>query len=255
VRDMEGLAVATVQKVSDHLPSLLFVTGTDTDVGKTVVSAALACYLDRSGPVFVTKPLQTGVGPGEPGDAAEIRRLSGLSEAAVHEGVRLRDPLAPTTAARREGIQLPTVEQLAVDIATQFQRPGSLIVEGAGGLLVGLDGEGRNLADIAGQLRPDDLGFVVVVRSGLGTLNHTLLTVEGVRARNLPIAGLVIGSWPKEPDLADRCNLAELPELTGVPVIGRIPAGAAALEPADFRAAAAGWFGPSWRDLDPEEAL
>jgi dethiobiotin synthetase len=245
--------VATVQDVSDQLPKLLFVTGTDTDVGKTVVSAALACYLNGSRPVFVTKPLQTGVGPGEPGDAAEIRRLSGLSEAAVHEGVRLRDPLAPTTAARREGVRLPTADQLAVGIATQFQRPGSLIVEGAGGLLVGLDGEGRNLADVAGRLRADELGFVVVVRSGLGTLNHTLLTVEALRARNLPIAGLVIGSWPKEPDLADRCNLAELPELTGVPVIGRIPAGAAAMEPADFQSAAAGWFDPSWRDLGPEE--
>jgi dethiobiotin synthetase len=238
--------VSGIQEVPDRLPSLLFVTGTDTGVGKTVVTAALVCYLDRcldqAGSVRATKPLQTGVGAGEPGDAAEIRRLSGLSEAEVYEGVRLRDPLAPTTAARREGIQLPSVKQLASEIEKQFLRSGSLIVEGAGGLLVGLDGEGRNLADLAGHLRADDLGFVVVVRSGLGTLNHAQLTVEALRARKLPIAGLVIGSWPDEPDLADECNLTDLPELTGVPVIGRIPAGAGAMEPAAFRAAARSWF-------------
>jgi dethiobiotin synthetase len=84
--------------------------------------------------------------------------------------------------------------------------------------------------------------FVVVARAGLGTLNHTGLTVEALRARGLPVAGLVIGFWPAEPDLAEQCNLEDLPTTTGVPVIGRIPAGAGSLDREAFVAAAAGWF-------------
>jgi dethiobiotin synthetase len=114
-----------------------------------------------------------------------------------------------------------------------------VLVEGAGGLLVGLDAEGRGMADIAAHLTVP-FGFVVVTRSGLGTLNHTGLTVEALRRRELPIEGLIIGSWPDEPDLAEQCNLEDLPAVTGVPVIGRIPAGAGQLE--TFADDAAGWF-------------
>jgi dethiobiotin synthetase len=237
--------VSTTAPSRADLPPLLFVTGTDTGVGKTVVTAALASCLSELGEVAVHKPLQTGVRPGEPGDAAEIARLSGLGEGVVREGVRLRDPLAPTTAARREGVRLPTVGSHAAALREVQAAVRWLLVEGAGGLLVGLDDDGRNLADLAGRARlleSGRLGFVVVVRSGLGTLNHSQLTVEALRARGLPISGLVIGSWPREPGLADECNLADLPEVTGVPVIGRVPAGAASLAPAAFRAAARDWF-------------
>jgi dethiobiotin synthetase len=81
-----------------------------------------------------------------------------------------------------------------------------------------------------------------VARAGLGTLNHAGLTVEALRARGLPIAGLVIGSWPADPDLAERCNLEDLPATTGVPVIGRLPAGAGSLSREAFTAAAPTWF-------------
>ncbi|HET6987841.1 MAG TPA: dethiobiotin synthase, partial [Kribbella sp.] len=109
------------------------------------------------------------------------------------------------------------------------------------GLLVGLDAQGNNLADLARHLITP-FAFVVVARSGLGTLNHTGLTVEALRARGLPIDGLVIGSWPAEPDLAERCNLEDLPATTGVPVIARIPADAGRLDQAAFTRAAPGWF-------------
>jgi dethiobiotin synthetase len=216
---------------------ILLVTGTDTGVGKTVVTAALAV---RRGSVAVVKPAQTGVAAGEPGDLAEVTRLTGVTD--VHEGVRLRDPLAPTTAARREGVPLPSVQSQAKVIDDLARDHDTVLVEGAGGLLVGLDAEGNNLADLAACLSaPFDI--VVVARAGLGTLNHTGLTVEALRRRGLPILGLVIGSWPTEPDLAERCNLEDLPELTGVPVIGRIPAGAGLLGREAFVAAAPGWFG------------
>ncbi|WBQ06483.1 dethiobiotin synthase [Kribbella sp. CA-293567] len=219
------------------MTKILFVTGTDTGVGKTVVTAALA--VTAAGSVAVVKPAQTGVTAGEPGDLQEIQRLTGLAD--LHEGVRLRDPLAPTTAARREGASLPSVKAQAGSITDLAASRDTVIVEGAGGLLVGLDEAGHNLADLAAHLDVP-FAFVVVTRAGLGTLNHTGLTVEALRSRGLPIEGLVVGSWPAEPELAERCNLEDLPAITGVPVIARVPAGAGALDRATFLAAAGGWF-------------
>ncbi|MFI6828540.1 dethiobiotin synthase [Kribbella sp. NPDC050241] len=217
---------------------IILITGTDTEVGKTITTAALAARV--TGSVAVVKPAQTGVGPDEPGDLAEVRRLTGLTE--LHEGVRLRDPLAPTTAARRAQVPLPSVESQAKSIDDLAATWDTVLVEGAGGLLVGLDDAGHDLADLASHLTMP-FTFVVVARSGLGTLNHTGLTVEALRSRGLPIQGLIIGSWPAEPDLAEQCNLEDLPVTTGVPVIGRIPAGAGRLDREAFTAAAPGWFG------------
>jgi dethiobiotin synthase len=219
------------------MSAILFVTGTDTGVGKTIVTAALAA--STSGAVAVVKPAQTGVTADEPGDLDEVRRLTGVED--LHEGVRLLEPLAPTTAGRRQGVALPSVDDHARAIDKLAAERDLVLVEGAGGLLVGLDDDGNDLADLAARLETP-FAFVVVARAGLGTLNHTGLTVEALRARGLPMAGLVIGSWPAEPDLAEQCNLEDLPTTTGVPVIGRIPAGAGAMEREAFVAAAAGWF-------------
>ena len=216
---------------------ILIITGTDTGVGKTITTAALAVV---TGSAAVVKPAQTGVTVDEPGDLAEIQRLTGLDD--LHEGIRLRDPLAPTTAARREGVPLPSVETQAKLIDDLARTRDTVLVEGAGGLLVGLDADGKNLADLARHLT-SPFTFVVVIRADLGTLNHSGLTVEALRARGLPIEGLVIGSWPDEPDLAEQCNLEDLPVTTGVPVIGRIPAGAGRLSREAFTSAAPSWFG------------
>jgi dethiobiotin synthase len=227
---------------------VLFVTGTDTGVGKTVVTAALAAAAAAGGsvaaasarrPVAVMKPAQTGVTADEPGDLDEVRRLTGLTD--LHEGVRLRDPLAPTTAGRRQGLPLPSIDTHAKAIGDLAATRDLVIVEGAGGLLVGLDEDGHDLADLAARLDVP-FAFVVVARAGLGTLNHAGLTVEALRSRGLPIAGLVIGSWPAEPDLAERCNLEDLPATTGVPVVGKVPAGAGALDRAAFTSAATTWL-------------
>lgn len=216
---------------------VLFVTGTDTGVGKTVATAA--CVATAEGRVAVMKPAQTGVTADEPGDLQEVERLTGLTD--LHEGIRLLDPLAPTTAGRRQGVALPAIDSHAKAIHDLAAARDLMIVEGAGGLLVGLDEDGHDLADLA-ALVDLPLAFVVVARAGLGTLNHAGLTVEALRSRGLPIAGLVIGSWPAEPSLAEECNLVDLPATTGVPIIARIPAGAGALDREAFLAAAAGWF-------------
>lgn len=226
-------------------PRVTVVTGTDTEVGKTVATAALAAaHRAAARSVAMVKPIQTGLAPGAPGDAAEVGRLAGVE---AYELVRLPEPLAPEAAAARSGAQLPTVEDLAAGCLDVAGGPDVLLVEGAGGALVRLDAAGGTILDLARALEWEDVpaeavDVVVVVRAGLGTLNHTELTVHAVRRAGLRVAGLVVGSWPAEPDLAARSNAEDLPRLTGLPLLGRLPAGAAALDPADFRKAAPGWL-------------
>lgn len=219
---------------------VVVVTGTDTGVGKTVATAALAVRADEAGSVVVVKPVQTGVGPGrEPGDAEAVHRLTGCL---VQEFTALEDPLAPDTAARLRGVTIPAVSAYADRIRHLADAYDTVLVEGAGGLLVRLDTEGGTLLDLASALSTDlSVDVIVVVRPGLGTLNHTELTVAAVRSRGLEPAGLVIGSWPTTPDLAETCNRDDLPRLTGVPVLAVLPAGSGGLSREEFRARARTW--------------
>jgi dethiobiotin synthase len=211
------------------------VTGTDTGVGKTVTTAALTVALEQAGHrVAVVKPVQTGVVPGEPGDIEDVVRLTGSS--AAEEITRLLNPLAPESAARLEGVWLPTVAEVAARIGRI--EADFVLVEGAGGLLVRLDLEGGTMVDLARAL---DAEVVVVAREGLGTLNHTELTVDRLRAEGLT-PRLVLGSCAADPGLAERSNRADLPRLTGVSIDGRIPAGAGTLDRTDFCRQAPTWF-------------
>lgn len=222
------------------LSPIMVVTGTDTGVGKTVVTAALAASLARSRSVAVLKPVQTGAPSSEPADIDEVRRLSGV--ATVREGVRLLAPLAPVAAARLEGAQLPAINAHVTTVTELVRSHDVVLVEGSGGLLVDLDADGNGLCEFAAALGAS-VSFVVVTRAGLGTLNHTLLTVEALRARELPVTGLVIGASPRAPGLAEQMNLKDLPELTRAPLLGRVPDGASALDPSVFRRRAGAWFG------------
>jgi dethiobiotin synthetase len=220
---------------------VLFVTGTDTGVGKTVATAALVVAGRAAGGTpYVVKPAQTGVATGEPGDLDEVRRLAG--DVPGHEGARLREPLAPDTAARLEGVTLPGLGEQR-DAVLAAAEDHDVVVEGAGGVLVCL-GEHWNLLDLAQTVayHRAPVGFVVVARAGLGTLNHAALTVRAIQERGLHVHGLVIGSWPAAPDLAAEQNLLDLPMMTGVSVIGRIPEGAGALPAAEFAAGVPGWL-------------
>ena len=219
----------------------LFVTGTDTGVGKTVVTAALVVARQAAGATpYVVKPAQTGVTADEPGDLDEVRRLAGA--VAGHEGVRLREPLAPDTAARLEGVELPGLAQQRDAVVTAAEGH-DVIVEGAGGLLVSL-GHHWNLLDLAQSVAyfGVPVGFVVVARAGLGTLNHAALTVFAIQHRGLHVHGVVIGSWPREPDLAATQNLLDLPVMTGVPLLGRVPEGASALSREQFADGVQDWL-------------
>lgn len=219
--------------------TVVVITGTDTGVGKTVATAALACHARVAGlDVAVCKPVQTGTADGDD-DLAEVGRLSGVGT--LVSGWRYPEPLAPVAAARRCGLALPTGPDL-VDLVTGVDRPERLtLVEGAGGLLVEIGADGYTLRDLAAQV---DAAVLVVVRAGLGTLNHAALTVESLGSQTIPCAGLVIGSWPAEPGPVETSNREALDEIA--PVRATLPAGAGSVTPTAFaelsaRAFAAGW--------------
>ncbi|MFT4124771.1 MAG: dethiobiotin synthase [Gordonia sp. (in: high G+C Gram-positive bacteria)] len=223
------------------MSATLAITGTSTDVGKTVVTAALAAaLLARDVDVAVCKPVQTGVSAGEVGDLAVVTALAG--PVPMLECVRYPDPLAPETAARHAGRPLVDPGALHRSIERFADAHDRTLIEGAGGVLVRL-GADHTLLDVATALNAD---LLVVVPAGLGALNHAELTVQAIRAAGLRPAGLVIGAWPAEPGLAERCNRADLPRLTGVPLVGVVPAGVGTLSRAAFAAAAPTWFDPDW---------
>lgn len=187
----------------------VLVTGTDTGVGKTVVSAALLKGALAAGRrVTYVKPAQTGLSE-DPGDAAVVAALTG---APTVQGVGLDEPLAPAVAAERAGVRLTRADLLAPFSGVD----GAIVGEGAGGLLVELGTDGTTLADLAADL---GLPLVVATRPGLGTLNHTRLTLEAAWARGLTVLGLVVCGHPppgSELDVATATNVEQLARMAPV---------------------------------------
>jgi dethiobiotin synthetase len=185
-----------------------FVTATDTAVGKTVVTAGLAtAFRARGRDVAIFKPVQSGALADDPtGDAALLGADCVYSFAA---------PLAPLVAARAEGktIELEPILARAQKLASEHE---ILLIEGAGGLLVPL-APGLDIAGLAVAL---GLPLIVVARAGLGTVNHTLLTIEAARARGLAVAGVVLNG---ESDMSTANNATLIEAGSGAPVLARIP--------------------------------
>jgi dethiobiotin synthase len=219
-----------------NLPGIILVTGTDTGVGKTITTAALAVVLHQTGrSVAVYKPCQSGASDGD-SDTAEIARLAG--PATAETGVVLQQPLAPVAAAAVDGTRLPRVAAHAEKVRVLAACHDHVLIEGSGGLLVELDSDGATLADLGSLLAA---AFVLVARPALGTLNHTALTLEALQARDLQVIGVVLGSWPRFPDVVHHSNRQALGTLQ-VPFLGALPQQASELSPADFRAGAAAWL-------------
>ncbi len=218
------------------------ITGTGTGVGKTIATAALAAAAHGSRlEVAVCKPVQTGsgrVGDGDD-DLAEVARLTGVTK--LVSVARYPEPLAPAAAAEMAGLPLPSADQILAAIRAA-DRPGALtLVEGAGGLLVELAASGVTLRHLAAEL---DAPVLVVTQPGLGTLNHTALTLESLASRGLRCAGLVIGSWPVTPGAAETYNREALARIA--PVRAALPDGAGMLSPAQFAAMSRRAFDPGW---------
>ncbi|MHB8845807.1 MAG: dethiobiotin synthase [Nitrospirota bacterium] len=202
----------------------IFITGTDTGVGKTYVGACIAAALRRKGiDVGVMKPAETGCrlrrGEPVPADTLVLMRAAGVADPPdLVNPYRFLAPLAPLVAAEREGkgVNLRTI---VAAYRSLEQRHEFMIVEGAGGVLVPLT-RGKSFRDLAADL---GLPVLIVARPGLGTINHTLLTIEALQRNRIPLAGIVINYvGPRASGLAERTNPAVIERLSGVPVIGII---------------------------------
>lgn len=198
----------------------LFVTATDTGVGKTEVACGLvrghrALGLD----VGAMKPAQSGEEPGEPSDADRLRAAAGGDDPPeLVCPYRFLPPLAPAVAARLAGetISLARILDAAHALAA---RHAALVVEGAGGLLTPLT-ERETFADLAVAL---GLPVLVVARAGLGTVNHAALTCEALRARRLAVHGVVLDRACQGSDASEPYNAAEIERLTGARVLAALP--------------------------------
>lgn len=216
---------------------ILCITGTNTNVGKTIATAALAAvYRQRGHAVTVVKPAQTGE-PAGSGDLATIARLLGEDEGVNYvEFARYPDPLAPRTAALHAGMPMLDRDEVVEQIRALDAPERVVLVEGAGGLLVEL-GE-FTLVDVAQCL---DAPVLLVTHTQLGALNAAALTTTVLVQAKVACVGLIAGSYSAAPELAERLNLEDLPRVTGVPLLGVIPEGVGQLAPDVLRAEAATW--------------
>jgi dethiobiotin synthetase len=202
----------------------LFFTATDTGVGKTIVAAAVARVLRGQGrDCRVCKPVATGASQinGRWLSEDTIRLGEGAGQTGEWEQITpwtFAEPVAPPVAARLAGVVL-TLNALVAAVRNRYQ-PGSVVlVEGVGGLLCPLT-ERETIADLAVAL---GLPLIVVTRRSLGTLNHTLLTLEAARTRGLSVAGIVVNETAPATTVADRTNVEELARRTSIPILAVVP--------------------------------
>ena len=199
----------------------LFITGTDTGVGKTVVACAVVRALrERGFDVGVMKPMETGVLNEGPLDAQALRDAAGVSDT-IEEICPLQFalPAAPNVAAAEEG-RIVDLDRVRDNYATLAARHEVMVVEGAGGLLVPT-APGHDMGDLAQGL---DLALIVVARMALGTINHTLLTLREIERRKIPLAGVILSESNGPISNSDRANLTHLRAELGDTVVGEITA-------------------------------
>jgi dethiobiotin synthetase len=194
-----------------------FVTGTDTGVGKTVLAAAIIASMRARGvAVGALKPVITGLDvaadPEWPPDHELLARAAGLAPEEINS-IAYGPPVSPHLAAAVTGRELD-VNQLLSAVQAAASTTDALIVEGVGGLLVPL----TETYDVRRFAFDIGLPIVIAARPGLGTINHTLLTLEAGRAAGLELLAVVMTPWPAEPDAIERSNRETIERLGGVPV-------------------------------------
>lgn len=204
----------------------IFITGTDTGVGKTLITAALALHLKKRGlTVGVMKPIETGISPSREArsDAARLRSIIDSDEPlGAIRPYAFELPVAPLTAAQQEGqpINLETIKKVYRLLSNRYD---AMVVEGVGGVRVPITPK-IGVTDLIRTLR---LPVVVVGRSGLGGINHALLTVEALKRQKIRIIALVLNrTHPIRSAIAhiqERSTLEILRKQSGVPVLGPLP--------------------------------
>lgn len=200
----------------------LFVTGTDTDAGKTVLSAALIAAMRASGLAVVAhKPAVSGFDElaGEwPADHVLLGSICEMPPEQVSP-LRYGQPLSPHLATRLAGAPVEDAQVIAAAITSRdvaAEKEAALIVEGVGGLLVPLT-DTLTVRALAVELR---LPLLIAARPGLGTINHTLLTIEAARGADLDVRAVVLTPWPADPSAIERSNRETIAQLGEVEVAG-----------------------------------
>lgn len=202
------------------LPKSVFITATDTGIGKTVVAAALALCLRDQGRVAAFKPVESGV-PSTDGNLADSEILAQASHLEDFEAAclyRLTHPLAPAVAAEMEGVQIHP-DRILRRIRSLKRNHDYLVVEGIGGVRVPIRWD-YSVLDLMSDLA---LPVLLVARAGLGTLNHTLLTLDAIQARGLQTWAILLNSCSTTPGIDEQTNPRALKKLTGVDRIGVLP--------------------------------
>lgn len=201
----------------------IFITGTDTGVGKTIVSAVLARLLKMRGcNVGVMKPVTSGCREEDSSlvsdDARILCQAAAIPYSALVAPYCLSAPLAPAESARRENVTINfnKIRESFEQLCSQYD---FVIVEGAGGLMVPLAG-GLMIADLAIMLQ---LPLLVVARPSLGTINHTVLTCFSAQQMGIQVAGVIINNYPSTPDQAEKSASHHIGSLCGAPVLGVWP--------------------------------
>ena len=202
----------------------VFITGTDTGVGKTLIAAALARLLrERGVDVGVMKPIETGCALKQdkliPRDASYLKKAAGVSDVLeLINPYRFRNPIAPWPAALREGKKIAFTKIIAA--RERLQKAHSfLIVEGVGGLMVPIT-DRHEVIDLVLAL---NLPVLLVARAGLGTLNHTLLTIQHGKARGIDFVGVLLNNTDNKNGLAEQTNRSVLEKKMDIPVLGPYP--------------------------------
>ena len=202
-----------------------FITGTDTGVGKTVISSALAAVLNsETSSVVVYKPIQTGIFEKTQGGFAEdivfVKYFANLScSFAEMNTYTLPAPFSPHLAAELAGMRI-NVSDILSHYKTLQKKYQWILVEGAGGLGVPINRNGFLMADLVKEM---NLPLIIVTRVSVGTINHTLLTVKFARSFGLEIKGLIFNQMPKKIGPPERDNPNIISKLTGLPVLGIFP--------------------------------
>ncbi|AVF24214.1 dethiobiotin synthase [Paenibacillus larvae] len=210
-----------MNKVNPEVIRGLFVTGTDTDVGKTVVTMAITAMLRADGlNVGVWKPVQSGAPLGSGiTDAERLLQSTGIDEPPeMVAPFTFEAPLTPMLAAKQAGVTLTLKELVAAGVPL-IKRYEALVIEGAGGVAVPITNDAL-VADLIAELRVPAL---IVARSGLGTINHTLLTVSWLRHYKIPIVGVIMNDGeltdlPEDSSIATNAELIEY--YSGLKVLG-----------------------------------
>lgn len=206
----------------------IFITGTDTGIGKTLVTACLTAFLREKGIHAIPyKPVQSGALKTEEGllaeDVAVYRRVLGLKEDQNYLcSYALKAPVSPHLAAKKENVHINLFK-----IQSHFHRllesHDFVVVEGAGGIGVPLSQDAKRIVMTADLIRLLQIPLLIVTRPGLGTINHTLMTVSYAREKGIHVAGILVNQWPDSPTEMEKDNIDMLEKVCGVPIVGLLP--------------------------------